>query len=170
MLLNDNHINHNKAIKAMRTMAANFKMLADTTAIGVGLTSVLVSAFSSPSHLLFLHVSFLAHPQFGATFPVSIHAVQDLIQSEVHDLHPSGQATQDLLSLARPYPALQVAQVSAAAQSIQEPTEHLVHVVAIKPYPDSQVKATLRALVQVFIPATVAVQALHSVELATGPC
>jgi hypothetical protein len=77
-------------------------MLADTTATGVGVTSVLVSAFSSPSHLLFFHVSFLAHPQFGATFPVSIHAVQDLIQSEVHDLHPSGQATQDLLSLARP--------------------------------------------------------------------
>lgn len=30
MLLNDHHINSTKAIKAIRTIAANFMMLADT--------------------------------------------------------------------------------------------------------------------------------------------
>jgi len=79
MLLNDHHINHNKAIKAMRTMAANFKMLADVTATGVGVVSSLGSAFSSPSHLLFLHFSPAAHPQFGATLSFKIQAVQALI-------------------------------------------------------------------------------------------
>lgn len=93
MLLNDHHINHNKAIKAMRTMAANFKMLADVLTTVVVVVVSVVSAASSPSHsfLSASHTSFLAHPQFGADF-FPKQAVQDLIQSEVHIIHPSGQA------------------------------------------------------------------------------
>jgi len=80
MLLNDHHINHNKAIKAMRTMAANFKILAEVGTVVVVVVYVVGSAFSSPSHVFLagFHFSFVAHPQFGAYF-VPKQAVQDLI-------------------------------------------------------------------------------------------
>merc|ERR1711971_260625 len=119
----------------MRTITANFMMLAEvSTGAGAGVSSF-GSAFSSPSHfpLELDHFSPEAHPQFGATFPDSIHMEQALIHWEEHILHPSAQAKQDFPSWAAPYPSVHMVQTSAAEQSAQLATVHLVQTVAIKP-------------------------------------
>lgn len=171
MLSKNHQIDHNKAIKAMRTITANFKILAEESAVVAGAGYVFGSAFSSPSHfpLDLDHFSPEAHSQFGAVLPDSIHMEQALIHWEEHMAHPSAQAKQDFPSWAAPYPFIQEEQVSAAEQLIQLSTVHLVQTVDIKPYPSLQVMATLRAEVQVFIPSRVAVHSLQEVSVADGP-
>jgi len=171
MLSKNHQINHNKAIKAMRTITANFMILAEESVTGAGAGSDFGSGFSSPSHfpLALDHFSPEAQPQAGATLPFSIHMEQALIHWEEHIAHPSAQAKQVFPSWAAPYPFIQVVQVSAAEQSAQLSTVHLVQTVEIKPYPISQVMATLRAEVQVFIPSRSAVHSLQEVSVADGP-
>jgi len=86
------HHNHNKAIKAIKTITANLRMLAEESEV---VSAGSASATVSPSQVMVVAFQFGVSPeqeQFGAVLPVPKQRVQDLSQLEEHIAQPSEQA------------------------------------------------------------------------------